>query len=161
MVAFGLLERGMTRDQIEDGYKRSVTVNRHEEITNYEGRRDGKLIGQVLGYFSDPQDRTGKVFVFPHICAEITAEYLLERDSRREEDQRYDFANLAFTDLEQITFDGPEAFVKRAEHFTKNAEQRRRITRQMQQAVNELFTYDALAARLIRFIRRQLQAPSE
>jgi len=92
---------------------------------------------------------------------EITAEYLLERDSRREEDQRYDFANLAFTDLEQITFDGPETFVQRAEHFMEHAEQRQRITGQMQQAVNELFTYDALVARLIRFIRRQLQAPSQ
>jgi len=91
---------------------------------------------------------------------EITAKYLLERESRCKEDPRYDFANFAFTDLEQITFDGPEAFVERAEHFMENAEQRRRITRQMQQAVNELFTYDALVARLIRFIRRQLRAAS-
>jgi acetyl-CoA C-acetyltransferase len=48
----------------------------YEKMRDDAGKMDGKLIGQVLGYFSDPQDRTGKVFVFPHIFAEITAEYM-------------------------------------------------------------------------------------
>ncbi len=37
---------------------------------------DGKLIGKVLGYFSHPDEREGKVFVFPHIFAEVMREYM-------------------------------------------------------------------------------------
>ena len=46
--AFGLLERGMTREKIEDVYKRSVTVKTEKEMTVYEGRRSGKLIGYAV-----------------------------------------------------------------------------------------------------------------
>jgi acetyl-CoA C-acetyltransferase len=41
-----------------------------------EGKPDGKLIGKVLGYFAHPDDRTGKVFIFPHIFAEVMALYM-------------------------------------------------------------------------------------
>ena len=37
---------------------------------------DGKLIGEVLGYFSFPDERAGKVFVFPHIFAEVMQDYM-------------------------------------------------------------------------------------
>jgi acetyl-CoA acetyltransferase len=37
---------------------------------------DGKLVGKVLGYFSHPDERPGKVFVFPHLFAEVMDEYL-------------------------------------------------------------------------------------
>jgi len=40
------------------------------------GKMDGKLVGQVLGYFSHPDERAGKTFVFPHIFAEIMQAYL-------------------------------------------------------------------------------------
>jgi acetyl-CoA C-acetyltransferase len=37
---------------------------------------DGKLIGEVLGYFSHPDEREGKVFVFPHLFAEVMKLYM-------------------------------------------------------------------------------------
>ena len=48
----------------------------YEKMRDNDGRMDGKLIGEVLGYFSHPDDRTGKVFVFPHLFAEIMQCYL-------------------------------------------------------------------------------------
>ncbi len=50
----------------------------YEKMRDAEGKMDGKLIGKVLGYFSHPDERTGKVFVFPHIFAEVMAEYMAE-----------------------------------------------------------------------------------
>jgi acetyl-CoA C-acetyltransferase len=47
-----------------------------EKMRDAEGKMDGKLIGQVLGYFSHPEERAGKVFIFPHIFAEVMAEYM-------------------------------------------------------------------------------------
>jgi acetyl-CoA acetyltransferase len=41
-----------------------------------EGKADGKLVGKVLGYFSHPDEREGKVFVFPHLFAEIMKAYM-------------------------------------------------------------------------------------
>ena len=41
-----------------------------------EGKMDGKLIGKVLGYFSHPDERPGKVFVFPHLFAEVMDDYM-------------------------------------------------------------------------------------
>jgi len=92
---------------------------------------------------------------------EITVETLLGYSARYKEDIRYNFSDLAFPELDQITFDSPEAFAERAEHFINNVDDRQRITCQMHSAVKELFTYDALALRLIRFIRRQLHAQTE
>jgi acetyl-CoA C-acetyltransferase len=37
---------------------------------------DGKLIGKVLGFFSHPDERPGKTFVFPHLFAEVMDVYL-------------------------------------------------------------------------------------
>jgi acetyl-CoA C-acetyltransferase len=48
----------------------------YEKMRDAEGKMDGKLIGKVLGYFSDPSEREGKVFVFPHIFAEVMQEYM-------------------------------------------------------------------------------------
>src|SRR5215510_1069118 len=39
----------------------------YEKMRDAEGKTHGKLIGKVLGYFSHPEEREGKVFVFPHI----------------------------------------------------------------------------------------------
>ena len=41
-----------------------------------DGKMDGKLIGEVLGYYSHPDERAGKVFVFPHLFAEIMQCYV-------------------------------------------------------------------------------------
>jgi len=47
-----------------------------EKMRDNEGRADGKRVGEALGYFSDPNEREGKVFVFPHIFAEIMQLYM-------------------------------------------------------------------------------------
>ena len=49
-----------------------------EKMRDAEGRMDGKLIGKVLGYFSHPGEREGKVFVFPHLFAEVMQAYMRE-----------------------------------------------------------------------------------
>jgi acetyl-CoA C-acetyltransferase len=49
-----------------------------EKMRDAEGKMDGKLIGKVLGYFSYPDERVGKVFVFPHLFAEVMAAYMKE-----------------------------------------------------------------------------------
>ncbi len=48
----------------------------YEKMRDASGKMDGKLVGQVLGYFSHPDERPGKVFVFPHLFAEVMDEYL-------------------------------------------------------------------------------------
>lgn len=50
----------------------------YEKMRDHEGKMDGKLIGKVLGYFSYPDEREGKVFVFPHLFAEVMQEYMRE-----------------------------------------------------------------------------------
>src|SRR5690349_23954348 len=50
----------------------------YEKMRDAEGKMDGKLIGKVLGYFSHPEERAGKVFVFPHIFAEVMRDYMAE-----------------------------------------------------------------------------------
>ncbi len=50
----------------------------YEKMRDAQGRMDGKLIGEVLGYFSHPDERSGKVFVFPHLFAEVMAGYMKE-----------------------------------------------------------------------------------
>lgn len=47
-----------------------------EKMRDNEGKMDGKLIGKVLGYFSYPEEREGKVFVFPHLFAEVMDAYV-------------------------------------------------------------------------------------
>jgi len=48
----------------------------YEKMRDAEGKMDGKLIGGVLGYFSHPDEREGKVFVFPHLFAEVMDCYM-------------------------------------------------------------------------------------
>jgi acetyl-CoA acetyltransferase len=50
----------------------------YEKMRGDDGKMDGKLIGKVLGYFSYPDERGGKTFVFPHIFAEIMRDYMAE-----------------------------------------------------------------------------------
>ncbi|MBM4386912.1 MAG: thiolase family protein [Deltaproteobacteria bacterium] len=49
-----------------------------EKMRDNEGKMDGKLIGKALGTASYPADREGKLFVFPHIFAEIMGKYIAE-----------------------------------------------------------------------------------
>jgi len=48
----------------------------YEKMRDGQGKMDGKLIGNVLGYFSHPDERGGKVFVFPHLFAEVMDCYM-------------------------------------------------------------------------------------
>jgi len=47
-----------------------------EKMRDAEGKMDGKLVGKALGYFAHPAEREGKVFVFPHIFAEVMDLYM-------------------------------------------------------------------------------------
>jgi len=48
----------------------------YEKMRNDEGKMDGALIGKVLGYFSHPDEREGKVYIFPHLFAEVMQAYM-------------------------------------------------------------------------------------
>jgi acetyl-CoA C-acetyltransferase len=48
----------------------------YEKMRNDEGKMDGALIGKVLGYFSHPVEREGKVYIFPHLFAEVMKVYM-------------------------------------------------------------------------------------
>src|SRR5579864_5958316 len=63
------LQLGMGETGIAVGY---------EKMRDAEGKMDGKLIGKVLGYFSFPAEREGKVFIFPHLFAEVMKSYMKE-----------------------------------------------------------------------------------
>ncbi len=47
-----------------------------EKMRDERGKMDGKRVGEVLGYFSHPDEREGKVFVFPHLFAEVMDLYM-------------------------------------------------------------------------------------
>ena len=57
----------------------------YEKMRDAEGKMDGKLIGKALGYFSHPDEREGKVFIFPHLFAEIMECYLKVHKVREED----------------------------------------------------------------------------
>ncbi|GIU76106.1 MAG: acetyl-CoA acetyltransferase [Bryobacteraceae bacterium] len=50
----------------------------YEKMRGPDGKADGKLVGKALGYYSHPDERPGKTFVFPHIFAEIMQQYMAE-----------------------------------------------------------------------------------
>jgi acetyl-CoA C-acetyltransferase len=57
----------------------------YEKMRDNEGKMDGKLIGEVLGYFSFPDEREGKTFVFPHLFAEVMQAYMKEHGVTEQE----------------------------------------------------------------------------
>jgi hypothetical protein len=89
---------------------------------------------------------------------DITEEWLLTARARSRHGERYDFADLAFPEFDQITFDSAESFARRAEELLANPERRESLCRRMQACVNELFTYDALIPKLIAFITDHLRS---
>ncbi len=57
----------------------------YEKMRNDDGKVDGRMIGEALGYFSHPGERAGKVYVFPHIFAEVMKEYIERHHSSERE----------------------------------------------------------------------------
>ena len=47
-----------------------------EKMRDADGKMDGKLVGRALGMFAHPEERAGKVFVFPHLFAEVMDLYM-------------------------------------------------------------------------------------
>jgi len=77
----------------------------YEKMRNDEGKMDGALIGKVLGYFSHPDERAGKVYIFPHLFAEVMQAYMdaygaTERDFAEISSREY--ANSSFNPYAQM-----------------------------------------------------------
>jgi acetyl-CoA C-acetyltransferase len=81
----------------------------YEKMRDDQGKADGKRIGEVLGYFSHPDEREGKTFVFPHIFAEIMQAYMAEHGVSEE-----DLARIAVQEYQNARHN-PWAQVKNAE----------------------------------------------
>ncbi len=64
-----------------------------EKMRDERGKMDGKRVGEVLGYFSHPDERAGKVFVFPHLFAEVMELYMQTHGVSEE-----DLARIAVTE---------------------------------------------------------------
>jgi acetyl-CoA acetyltransferase len=71
----------------------------YEKMRDAAGKMDGKLVGKVLGYFSHPDEREGKVFVFPHLFAEVMASYLAAYGATPR-----DLAAIAVTEYQNARF---------------------------------------------------------
>jgi acetyl-CoA C-acetyltransferase len=56
-----------------------------EKMRDVEGKMDGKLVGQALGLFAHPDERAGKVFVFPHLFAEVMRDYMAAHHVKEED----------------------------------------------------------------------------
>ncbi len=48
----------------------------YEKMRDDQGKMDGKRVGRALGVFSHPEERAGKVYVFPHLFAEVMQAYM-------------------------------------------------------------------------------------
>jgi len=48
----------------------------YEKMRGPDGKMDGVAVGEALGYFSHPDEREGKVYVFPHLFAEVMRDYM-------------------------------------------------------------------------------------
>jgi acetyl-CoA C-acetyltransferase len=93
------LQLGLAETGIAVGY---------EKMRGPDGKMDGRLIGEVLGYFSHPDDREGKTFVFPHIFAEVMRDYMAEHGATEA-----DLAAIAVQEYANATLN-PKAQMRKA-----------------------------------------------
>lgn len=70
-----------------------------EKMRNDVGKMDGARVGEILGYFSHPEDREGKVYVFPHLFAEVMQTYMNTYGATEE-----DFAHIAVQEYANAQF---------------------------------------------------------
>lgn len=90
----------------------------------------------------------------------ITRESLLRQRMWAMLGPRLTHASRAFPGFERVVFDGAASFAERAEWFVTHPDERRALIAGMRQAVNELFSYDAVVARLIPFLTEALGSSS-
>jgi acetyl-CoA acetyltransferase len=57
----------------------------YEKMRLDNGKMDGVKIGETLGYYCHPEEREGKVYVFPHLFAEVMADYMKAHGVSEEE----------------------------------------------------------------------------
>jgi len=81
----------------------------YEKMRGDDGKVDGARVGEVLGYFSHPDERAGKVYVFPHLFAEVMAEYMATWGATEE-----DFARIAVAEYANARHN-PDAQMKNVE----------------------------------------------
>jgi acetyl-CoA acetyltransferase len=77
----------------------------YEKMRDNEGKMDGKLVGKVLGYFSSPDEREGKTFIFPHLFAEVMKEYMETHGVSEEDLARIavqEYANAQYNSCAQM-----------------------------------------------------------
>lgn len=81
----------------------------YEKMRGDDGKVDGAKVGEVLGYFSHPDERVGKTYVFPHLFAEVMAEYMEAWGATEE-----DFARIAVAEYANARHN-PDAQMKGVE----------------------------------------------
>jgi len=62
--------------KLQAGWGETGFAMGYEKMRDAEGKMDGKLIGKALGYYSHPDERAGKVYIFPHLFAEVMDCYI-------------------------------------------------------------------------------------
>jgi acetyl-CoA acetyltransferase len=81
----------------------------YEKMRNDEGKMDGKLVGGALGVFSHPGEREGKVYIFPHLFAEVMQAYMETHGATEE-----DFARIAVAEYAHATHN-PDAQMQKVD----------------------------------------------
>jgi len=71
----------------------------YEKMRNDDGKMDGALVGKVLGYYSHPDEREGKTYVFPHLFAEVMDTYIKTHGATER-----DFAEISSREYANATF---------------------------------------------------------
>jgi acetyl-CoA C-acetyltransferase len=71
----------------------------YEKMRNDDGKMDGALVGKVLGYFSYPDEREGKTYVFPHLFAEVMKTYMKTHGATER-----DFAEISSREYANATY---------------------------------------------------------
>jgi len=71
----------------------------YEKMRNDDGKMDGALIGKVLGYYSHPDERVGKTYIFPHLFAEVMDTYIKTHGATER-----DFAEISSREYANSTF---------------------------------------------------------
>jgi hypothetical protein len=87
---------------------------------------------------------------------DVSEKFLREYDPAQADERRQRFAGEMFTTLKDVVFDSFASFAERAEHFLAHPQERADIVRQMQTSVRRRFTYDALVASMLTFVREGL-----